>query len=69
MAALPQLAISSGSACNSATVEPSHVLTGMDIPRSDALNAIRLSFGRATTIDDARVAGGWLADAAAGLKH
>lgn len=69
MAALPQLALSSGSACNSATVEPSHVLTGMDIPRSEALNALRISFGRFTTIEQVREAAGWLVDAVASLKR
>lgn len=52
MAALPELAVSSGSACNSATVEPSHVLLGMGLERSRALNSLRFSFGRATSVED-----------------
>lgn len=48
-AMLPQLAVSSGSACSSATAEPSYVLRALG--RSDALaNAsLRFSLGRATT--------------------
>lgn len=48
-AALPDLAVSSGSACSSATQEPSYVLRALG--RSDALaNAsLRFSLGRATT--------------------
>ncbi len=47
--ALHQLAISSGSACNSATLMPSYVLSA--IGRTDQLahSAIRLSLGRLTT--------------------
>lgn len=44
--ALRGLAVSTGSACNSASVEPSYVLTGIGVPRDDALASIRFSFGR-----------------------
>jgi cysteine desulfurase len=49
LSALPMLAVSSGSACNSATVSPSHVLTAMGVSESEALSALRFSFGRYTT--------------------
>ena len=49
LSALPMLAVSSGSACNSATVSPSHVLTSMGISEQEALSALRFSFGRFTT--------------------
>jgi cysteine desulfurase len=43
------IAASSGSACTSGAVEPSHVLTAMGVPRELALGAIRFSLGRGTT--------------------
>ncbi|MCK5873442.1 MAG: IscS subfamily cysteine desulfurase [Alcanivoracaceae bacterium] len=50
--ALNQIAISSGSACTSASVEPSHVLTAMGLSREHALSSLRISLGRQTTKDD-----------------
>ena len=50
--ALRKLAISTGSACNSASVDPSYVLTGIGVPREDALASIRFSFGRFTREQD-----------------
>jgi cysteine desulfurase len=43
------VAASSGAACSSAGHEPSHVLTAMGVPDSEALNAVRFSLGRNTT--------------------
>ena len=43
-----QIAVSNGSACNSASVEPSHVLTAMGVERSLAYASLRLSIGRYT---------------------
>ncbi|MDR5905129.1 aminotransferase class V-fold PLP-dependent enzyme [Franzmannia qiaohouensis] len=50
--ALRHLAISTGSACNSASVEPSYVLKGIGVPRSRALASLRFSFGRFTRRED-----------------
>ncbi|MCM2972076.1 cysteine desulfurase family protein [Larsenimonas suaedae] len=50
--ALRKLAISTGSACNSASVDPSYVLTEIGVPREEALASIRFSFGRFTRDDD-----------------
>ncbi|SDM31048.1 cysteine desulfurase IscS [Franzmannia pantelleriensis] len=50
--ALRHLAISTGSACNSASVEPSYVLKGIGVPRSRALASLRFSFGRFTQRED-----------------
>jgi cysteine desulfurase len=44
-----QLAVSSGSACTSASLEPSHVLRAMGCSAEDAHAAIRFSLGRFTT--------------------
>ncbi len=44
-------AVSGGSACASASLDPSHVLTAMGVARDDALGALRISLGRYTTED------------------
>ncbi len=49
---LAGIAVSSGSACSTGAVEPSHVLTAMGVPRELALGAVRLSLGRETTEAD-----------------
>ncbi|MBD3896617.1 aminotransferase class V-fold PLP-dependent enzyme [Halomonas sp. ML-15] len=54
--ALRHLAISTGSACNSASVEPSYVLKGIGVPRARALASLRFSFGRFTQQDDIETA-------------
>ncbi|MEJ2669341.1 MAG: cysteine desulfurase family protein [Gammaproteobacteria bacterium] len=46
--ALKDIAVSSGSACNSVTLDPSHVLLACGIERTLAASTIRLSFGRFT---------------------
>jgi hypothetical protein len=49
---LAGVAVSSGSACSTGAVEPSHVLVAMGIPRELALGTIRFSLGRETTTAD-----------------
>ncbi len=49
LASLPDLAVSSGSACTSAHPEPSAVLQAMGVPRRLAAASIRFSLGRFTT--------------------
>jgi cysteine desulfurase len=49
---LAGVAVSSGSACSSGKVGPSHVLAAMGLPEADARCAIRLSLGWATTEAD-----------------
>jgi cysteine desulfurase len=49
---LAGVAASSGSACTTGSVEPSHVLSAMNVPRPLALAALRFSFGHESTPDD-----------------
>ena len=46
------VAVSTGSACSSGSVEPSEVLLAMGIPRDAAFESVRFSLGRFTTKED-----------------
>jgi cysteine desulfurase len=46
------IACSSGSACSTGAVEPSHVLTAMGVPRELGVAALRFSFGKDTSEED-----------------
>jgi cysteine desulfurase len=49
---LAGIAASSGSACTTGSVEPSHVLTAIGIPDDLARGSLRFSFGRGNTTED-----------------
>lgn len=49
---LVDIAASSGSACTTGDIEPSHVLTAMGVPASQARGALRLTLGRSNTEAD-----------------
>ena len=49
---LAGIACSSGSACSTGAVEPSHVLTAMGVPRELGVAALRFSFGKDNTVED-----------------
>ena len=57
---LAGIACSSGSACSTGTVEPSHVLTAMSVPRELGVSALRFSLGKDSTIDDVEAVTGVL---------
>src|SRR6266849_3328156 len=54
---LAGIACSSGSACSTGAVEPSHVLTAMGIPRELGVAALRFSFGKDSTLEDVEAVG------------
>jgi cysteine desulfurase len=65
LAAVPEVAASTGSACHAGEDAPSPVLTAMGLGPERAMGAVRLSLGRWTTADDVVAAAELLAGAAA----
>lgn len=55
-AMLYQLAVAMGAACNSASVEPSFVLSAIGLTQQEAHASLRFSFGRYTTKEDIDIA-------------
>jgi len=62
------IALSSGSACTSAAVEPSYVLRAIGLSDEDAHASVRLCVGRMTTPDEVETAIEAIADAVAMLR-
>jgi cysteine desulfurase len=53
---LKGLAVSSGAACSSGAIEPSHVLLAMGVPNHRARGSIRISLGKQTTQEEVDIA-------------
>jgi cysteine desulfurase len=53
---LKGLAVSTGAACSSGAIEPSHVLTAMGLPPDQARASLRFSLGKQNTPDDVEFA-------------
>lgn len=67
--ALPDVAISSGSACSSATLAPSHVLRAIGLPEDVSHAAVRFGLGRFTTEDEVDYAAGRVTEAVTRLRE
>ena len=65
---LQDLAISTGSACSSATPGPSHVLRALGLSAEQAHNSLRIGFGRFTTQDDVEQAARRIAQVVSDLR-
>lgn len=66
---LKGFAVSSGSACSSGAVEPSHVLTAMGLTPDRARSSVRFSLGRGNTLDQVDELIEAVAEAAAQLRR
>jgi cysteine desulfurase len=51
---MKNVAVSNGSACTAAVIEPSHVLTSMGLSDDDAFASIRFSLGKLNTIKEVK---------------
>lgn len=58
LAHMPDVAASTGSACSSATPQPSHVLLAMGLTPEEAASSIRFTLGRFTSTEDVDFASG-----------
>jgi len=68
IANVPEVCVSTGSACTSGAVAPSHVLLAMGLSRDDAECTIRIGVGRFTTEEDIKTAVNLLSSAALALR-
>ncbi len=62
MMGIKELAVSSGSACTSASLEPSYVLRALGVEEELAHTSLRLGFGRFTTLEQVEFAANLIAD-------
>lgn len=63
-----RIAFSVGSACTSASKEPSHVLEAMGLDEEQIKGAVRLSLGRFTTSQEVGLASQWIAETVRSLQ-
>jgi len=66
---LKGLSISTGAACSSGAIDPSHVLTAMGVSAERARGSIRFSLGKQTTSDDVEFALNLVPEAVARLRE
>ena len=68
LARLPDLCLSTGSACSSGARAPSHVLAAMDLTEDEAAGAVRMSFGRGTKASELDRAADRIAEEVAAMR-
>ena len=56
IAAVPEIAISSGAACTTSTMEPSHVLLALGLSKNEAYSSLRFGIGRFNTKEEIKFA-------------
>lgn len=66
---LAGIAVSSGSACSSGSLEPSHVLLALGVPEGLAHGSIRFSFGKHNTVEEVDYAVGVIKEAVERLRN
>jgi cysteine desulfurase len=66
---LKGLAVSSGAACSSGAIEPSHVLLAMGLPHERARSSVRISLGKQTTQEDVDFAIGVIPETVGRLRE
>jgi cysteine desulfurase len=66
---LKGLAVSTGAACSSGAIEPSHVLIAMGLSRERAKASIRFSLGKQNTTEDVDFALGLVAGTVSRLRE
>ena len=69
MMGISEIAVSSGSACTSASLEPSYVLRSMGVGDDLAHSSVRFGFGRYTTMEEVNYAADKVIDAVKRLRE
>ncbi len=69
MMGIKNLAVSSGSACTSASLEPSYVLRALGVGDELAHSSLRIGFGRMTTLEEVDSAAAQIIAAVTRLRH
>jgi cysteine desulfurase len=69
LVALPDVALSTGSACASGSGEPSHVLEALGLPEEVARSSLRFGIGRSNDAEEIEWAAKRLVEAVCGLRR